>query len=157
MPTLATRDALTTEALDTDLIEVTRVGDKTYKQNRGIFMKKLRTMDGFTVSVDDDVYPRAEVEYIDPSSDWKYAAGVQSIAGQGQASIGCRDTVTNETLNVTISNVSISMKHVNTSGVTTASITVANGSIKVKGLPTSASGLPVDSLWNDGGTLKIVT
>jgi hypothetical protein len=156
MPTLDTRTALTTEAQDTDLIEVTRVGDKTYKQDRSLFMKKLRTLDGFTVSVDDDVYPRAEVEYLEPTSDWKFAAGVQVAGVTAQASIGCRNTVTTESLNVTINNGSISMKHVNTSGVTTASITVASGSIKIKGLPTSSAGLPAESLWNDGGTIKIV-
>lgn len=157
MPTLDSRTELTTEALDTDLIEVTRVGDKTYKQNRGIFMKKLRTLDGFTVSVDDDVYPRAEVEYIDPWSDWKYAAGVQLVGATKQAVIGAVDTVTFENFSVTVNNTSIGLKYTNASGVNTTSITLESGRIKMKGLPTSPMGLAVNTIWNDGGTLKIVT
>lgn len=160
MPTLATRDALTTEALDTDLIEVTRVGDKTYKQDRSIFMKKLRTLDGFTVTVDDDVYPRALIEYIDQSSDWVYTAGAQDITGFGgrkQVSISARNTVTNEFLGILVSNEMLEIKHVNALGASTATITVKDGSIQMKGLPTNPLGLAVNSIWNDSGTLKIVT
>jgi len=91
---------------------------------------KLQTLDGFTVSVDDDVYPRAEVEYI--SAPWKYAAGVQLAGVTAQASIGCRNTTTNETLNLTINNVSSSIRHSNTSSVTTAAISVESGKVRIQ-------------------------
>lgn len=92
-------------------------------------------------------------------SGYTYTTGVQDLTNLGQpfqAVISAIDLSNFTGFTVQSSSTKIELK-AQVLGSTTAGITIEDGNISFIGLPTNPIGLATNSIWNDSGTLKIVT
>lgn len=103
----------------------------THEQNTD---SKLKTMDGFTVIVDDLVYPRATCEFNDVSTNWLYTSGVidsTGFGGEKSSTITAINSVIEHAYSISATEDRAALDH-SISGVTTAGIRVENARVRLR-------------------------
>jgi hypothetical protein len=97
---------------------------------------KLKTIDGFTVKVDDSgAFPTAQIEYDDPGSDWVYGVGVQDLTGSSgdkQCALSAYNSETDESFSVRMTDSVIEMKHVDGNNDPTAAVHIEDSKVILK-------------------------